>query len=502
MKTSSVIVLSRGTGDDVEVLWSQRNHTMAFLGGFWAFAGGAVEDGDDGLPMQPAPPEGFPAPAFYGCAAREIFEEHGLLVTTEGLRHVATDPALVPHREAVLRGEEFDGALEELGAAIDTDRFWPLARWITPEWFALRFDSEFFSIHLLPDEAVALGEVLTGDLLDGELIDAEWIRPAAALRLWHDAERFITPPIRYLLEAMIEHDDLRQIDLHADDVASTYDAWLSVDGIYLVPLESPTIPPATHTNCIIVGTDRLLVIDPGSPYDTQQELLASLLAQMIEDGKTIEAVVLTHHHPDHVGGVSALVEQFDCDVWAHPKTQALVGDAFHVDRTLSDADRIGHDDDVLRVVYTPGHASDHIALLHERTRVLLAGDLIASHGTILVNPPDGHMGSYLESIDRVRALEPHAIYPAHGWIVTNPLERLDYYASHRLEREEKVFDALVRFDAPATPMDLVPDAYVDAPKTVWPIAARSALAHLEHLVEVERAVRRGGRFVVATSPQR
>lgn len=490
MRPSSVIAVTRGEGEALEVYWSRRRHELSFLGGFWAFAGGSVDPGDEAIPLAGDLAQGMPGRAYYGCAARELFEEMGLLVTTRGVRHVSTDPALAELRARIAGPEDFAAALRERGDVIDADRLLSTGRWETPEWFAARFDSEFFALALTTAENERFGRALGDHLLAEELVVGEWTRPGAALAAWEVGERYFTLPIRRHLEALERAHHPREVDIHSVDVPLHYAEWLAVPGIHLIPLRSPTIPPATHTNCLVVGEERFVVIDPGSPHPRDREVLALLLEQMREDGREFTAIVLTHHHPDHIAGVDDLVERFAVEVWAHEKTAQNV--EFPVARLLHDEERIELGRDSLRCLYTPGHASGHLCFHHERTHAVLAGDLVASVGTILVNPPDGHMGDYLASLARVRDLEPAALYPAHGWILTNPAERLQSYIDHRLQREEKIWRALQAHGAPATAAELVPVAYDDAPHAVWPIATRSALAHLEHLVEGGRARRVGG----------
>lgn len=487
MRQSSVIVPTRGTGSKLEVFWSQRHVDLAFLGGFWAFAGGSLDPGDETLPLTSAPPRGCPGAAHYGCAARELFEEMGLLVTDRGVRHVSEDPGLRRLRELTAAPGEFAAALAARGERIDVERFLPLGAWVTPEWFEIGHDSEFFALHLTSDEDARFGDRLADDLLAAELASGEWIDPEEALWSWRAGTKLITPPIRYLLEAFAGEESVDDVELDADGVALTYDAWLATSGIYLVPLRSLTLPPATHTNCLIVGEDRFVVIDPGSPFEREQELLQLLLDQMVADGRHFEAVVLTHHHPDHIAGVEALQARYGAPLWAHGETASRVD--FATARCLEQGDTIDLGPDSLECHHTPGHAPGHLCFFHPRTGGLIAGDLVASSGTILVNPPDGHMGAYLDSLQRMRDLAARTLYPAHGWVVTNPADRLDFYIRHRLQREDKVHAALVRFAKPATPADLVPDAYDDAPAAVWPLATRSAEAHLIHLVEIGRARR-------------
>jgi glyoxylase-like metal-dependent hydrolase (beta-lactamase superfamily II)/8-oxo-dGTP pyrophosphatase MutT (NUDIX family) len=497
LRESSVIIPTRGEGDRLEVFWSRRQPHLRFLGGFHAFFGGSVEPEDRAIPGANL---GDQAPSFLGCAARELFEEGGLLVTSEGLFHSAahndrfTD--LAAARDHLLAGEiDLAHWLAEHGLRIDASRFSHLGRWVTPEFSEIRFDSHFYVVDLTGAELEHLQADAFGDhLFETELHRGEWVQPRDALSRWRAGELFISPPIRFALDAL--RDAHRGSTARADQADQTDLVGFAeaTGGIYLVPLESPTIPPATHTNCYIVGDERMVMIDPGSPHASENEILFDIVERLLAGGRSLEAVVLTHHHIDHVAGVSQVLQRWNVPVWAHRRTAESLDKTWSIDRFIEHGDRIDLGPDSLEVLHTPGHASGHVAFTHGRTNTAIVGDLVATFGTILVNPPDGHMGDYLESLERLREIAPGALFPAHGWVVSEADAHLEFYIRHRLQREAKVLAALKRFGKPATAADLVPDAYDDAPKKVWPIAARSAEAHLIHLVEIGAATREGAHF--------
>lgn len=261
-------------------------------------------------------------------------------------------------------------------------------------------------------------------------------------------------------------------------------------GIWCLPLKTNTLPPATHTNCYLVGEADFVVIDPGSKDAQERAQLQEVVDAFIAQGRRLQALVLTHHHRDHVDGALALIQAYHTPVWAHRRTAQMLAE-LTVARELSDEQIIDLGKDSLRCLHTPGHAAGHLCLHHARTNSLLAGDLVASVGTIVINPPDGHMGDYLASLRHVRQMGVAQLLPAHGAPIHDADARLDFYITHRLAREARVLDALRRHCAPidapapmhATPMDLVPEVYDEIPPHIWPLAARSLLAHLLHLQE-------------------
>lgn len=275
-----------------------------------------------------------------------------------------------------------------------------------------------------------------------------------------------------------------------------------VPGIRTVLLKTDTLPPATHTHCYLVGDADFVVIDPGSKDAHEQERLRQAVQASIAAGRRFVAIVLTHQHRDHVGGVEALRAQFGVPVWAHRITSEQLP-RIEVQRFLEDEEHIELGADSLRCLHTPGHASGHLCLHHPRSNSLLVGDLVASEGTIVINPPDGHMGDYLESLERARALKARTLLPAHGSPIEAPEPLLTYYLNHRQTREAEVLAVLTSLTGgptakykTVTPADLVPEVYEELPVTVWPLAARSLLAHLIHLAELGHAHQEAGRFRV------
>src|SRR5262249_54554555 len=140
-------------------------------------------------------------------------------------------------------------------------------------------------------------------------------------------------------------------------------------GVFLCPLRAPTIPPATHTNCYLVGGDEMVIIDPGSPYDDQQELLDNVVARFIAQGRRFPEILITHLNPAHPGGVRHLAEKFNLPVSAHRLTAEAISGEVRVDRFIEDGEVIelheaatGQSGAVtwrLRAMWTPGHARGH-----------------------------------------------------------------------------------------------------------------------------------------------
>jgi len=168
------------------------------------------------------------------------------------------------------------------------------------------------------------------------------------------------------------------------------------------------------------------------------------------------------------------------------------------DRAIEGGERLSFGQDTaLEAVHTPGHAPGHLCFVDARSGAMLAGDMVAGIGTILIEPTDGDMTLYIASLREIARREPSMLLPAHGGPIRDAVGKAEGYAAHRLMREEKVLAALAAFGAPATPADIVPTAYEDAPPIVYPIAALATEAHLIKLAAEGRVLRDGTRWKVA-----
>jgi glyoxylase-like metal-dependent hydrolase (beta-lactamase superfamily II) len=265
-------------------------------------------------------------------------------------------------------------------------------------------------------------------------------------------------------------------------------------GIRAIALRTPTLPPATHTTCYLVGPTAgpgpLLVVDPATPYPDQQAALLDVLAAEAAAGRGVTAVVLTHHHRDHVGAAVAVARAHDAPVWAHAATAARLPD-IPIARALAPDDELAAGGGrAVRMIFTPGHAPGHLCVLDPDSGAMIAGDMVAGLGTILIDPSEGDMAQYLASLEAMLALAPRRLLPAHGPMIDDAPGKLREYLAHRRMREAKVLAAVGAAAAPAPA--LVARAYDDTPRALWPLAERSLVAHLVKLVRDGRVVEDAG----------
>ncbi len=256
--------------------------------------------------------------------------------------------------------------------------------------------------------------------------------------------------------------------------------------VRVIPVRTPTLPPAAHTGCYVVGpasgAGALLVIDPASPYPEERAALDAWLDAEAADGRRVVGIALTHHHVDHVGGAAHLAARLGVPVWAHTATAQLLHGRVQVDRLVGADEILDVGGLPVETLHTPGHAAGHLCF-RVPSGAVIAGDMVAGVGTILIDPDEGDMIDYLASLARLAAWPSPRLLPAHGPVIEDGPGKLHGYIAHRGMREARVVAALRDAGGAAAASALVAVAYADTPAPLWPLAQRSLLAHL---VKLER----------------
>lgn len=208
------------------------------------------------------------------------------------------------------------------------------------------------------------------------------------------------------------------------------------------------------------------LIDAGVGHADHVQAIAQALG-----GRALRRVLLTHGHPDHASGVPALQQRW-------PDLEVLSWQA-----PWSDGDRVLAGDVELHVIYTPGHAADHVCFWDPASRGLFCGDMMTATTTILVPPASrgGSLRAYLASLRRMAALEPVVAWPAHGPVIEHPVARIEEYLRHRAQRRAEVeaclADGVTDLDA------IVGRVYAETPQALWPAARLTVESLLEMLAE-------------------
>jgi len=477
---------------DPKVYWVKRSLKLSFMGGWHAFPGGQRDAGDYEVTILNC--DDAEAAAMRACVVREVFEETGVLIA-RGVERLTADQ--LSSMRAALADDRvsFAALLERAGLTLDAELLTELPRYVTPPSMPKRFNTFFF--------AAWLPEGQEAEIIPGELHSGEWLRPREALGKWKRGETLIATPILDVIKALDDRAEGFAERLHLIPQAER-DAHQRVElraGFWVCSLRTPTLPPATHTNCLIVGGDELVVIDPGSPYEEEQQKLDDLLSALLAEGRSVREIIITHLHPDHIGGVNHLARRFNAPVAAHRLTAEAIADTVRVDRLIEDNEVIELPGDPgwrLRALWSPGHARGHLGFYEENSGSLITGDCIVGLGTVVIAPPEGNMVEYLASLRRFLELPRlTALFPAHGPILAEARGKIEEYIRHRGEREAMIVDALARSQAPQTIPEIVRAVYTDVPEAAHRLAEMSVLAHLEKLEAEGRVQRTEVRYALA-----
>jgi recombination protein RecT len=260
---------------------------------------------------------------------------------------------------------------------------------------------------------------------------------------------------------------------------------------------NPGVMTGPGTNSYLMGdaASGFIAVDPG-PAD-KDHLQRLFEAAVHPDGRAgnIRFIVCTHSHPDHSPGAAPLRALCEAQGNKPPilglpsAATARAASEFTPDRALLHGEVLtlqapdGHTHS-LKVLHTPGHAANHVCLLMVEDGLLFSGDHVLNGSTTVVDPPDGNMADYLDSLDLLHAeCTAHSvqyILPAHGHVMLDALGAISHLKAHRLNREAKI--AAVMQSNPDGSLDnWLPLAYDDVDPRIWPVAKRSLLAHVEHL---------------------
>jgi len=442
------------------------------------------------------------------AAVRETFEEVGLLLAAGDFDL----DALQTWRQRLQAGTagvaEFCAAT---GLQLDLRGLAYFSHWLTPPGMPKRFDTRFFAA-LAP-----AGQEADADR--SEAVDAMWLTPVQALA--RETGLTLLPVTRVVLQELAVHasaqaamDAIHQRsevplimprraltargagvvlphelpyaevgrldpegrgDVHATLVAGRV---VALSGRVLritAPNPGPMTGPGTNSY-LVGGGGRWTAIDPGPVSEVH---LQALLAALAAAGGTLERILVTHTHRDHSPGAAALAAATGAPVWGrvaeHPAWQDEHFQPVH--QPQHGQTMAAGPGATLRVLHTPGHASNHLCYLLEEERLLFTGDHVMQGSTVVINPPDGDMAVYLRSLHALLDEPLDWLAPGHGFLVAQPHAVLRGLIAHRLKREAKVLAAL-RQHGPGALEALVEAVYDDVPAKLHGVAQRSLWAHL------------------------
>jgi glyoxylase-like metal-dependent hydrolase (beta-lactamase superfamily II) len=250
--------------------------------------------------------------------------------------------------------------------------------------------------------------------------------------------------------------------------------------------QNPSAFTGPGTNSYLVGSGaRRLLVDPGQGKDEYLPVLERAIERTGCDG--IQEIVLTHGHPDHIGGCEQVMKRYgELRVSKFPWPEVDESYGFDL-RQLGDGDRVETDGATLRGVHTPGHAPDHLCFVLEEERSLFSGDNVLGVGTTVIPSQSGDLGQYMASLERILAEQPSRIYPAHGPCIEDGSGKIREYIAHRLERDAQILDAMAQGAQQVS--DIVKIVYAAYPEALHAAAGQSVTSHLRKLEREGRARR-------------
>lgn len=545
-RPAATLILARETPQGIEVFLLRRAQSAAFVGGAYVFPGGAVDQGDRDahltelcVGMDDATASRLLGVehgglAFWIASIRECFEEAGILLAYDrnGELLSVNDPdtagQLADRRKKLLSGAlNFTEFCRSGGLRLAVDRIAYFSHWITGQGRPRRFDTRFL-ITVAPANQTPSHD-------SGETVDQIWIRPAEALERHRLGElKLVFPTIKTLealagfanTAAMMEHTRAQRPVapvsprgatgrdgprlLIPGDYAYAEVGWIDPDGkrnasyeilpgvvtrlsaqVRRITAPNPGFMTGPGTNSYLVGAgDEIAVIDPGPQSEEHVKVL-------IEEARgRIRWILATHTHMDHSPAASLLKTKTGAELLGMPPPREGRQDqGFLPDRVLAHGQRIEVAGCALRVIHTPGHASNQLCYMLESEKLLFSGDHIMQGSTVVINPPDGDMAVYLASLRLLQREEIACIAPGHGFLMTNAQEIIERLLLHRRDRENKVLKTLQEM-GPATLEEMLPAVYSDVPHRMHPVASRSLLAHLIMLKAEARVTENAGRWTV------
>ena len=531
---AATVLLLRDGAQGPEVLMTRRAMTASFAPGAYVCPGGGI-DAADALAHPHAKRRSTQSDLHLTqaiAAIRESFEELGILLARHANGQMASAADIAALDRHAPQGD-FAAQCAARGLTLAADEVFLLTHWVTDRDLPRRFDVPFL-VTRMPDAQTPVAD-------EKEQFDPVWVRPAEALARHAEGNFFIIYPTIRTLERLqsyatvnsiladcqseqpwftscpragwlggkearyMEHEapfgELAltcpdgQMLHHLDWV--TDQAVLLLKNVQRLTAPNPGVMTGPGTNSYLVGDpdSGYAAIDPG-PADSEH-----LDRLWRAAGGNIRLIVCTHSHPDHSPGAAPL--QALCAQHGHQPpilglashASARAASAFTPDREVGDGERLvlqgANATHTLRVLHTPGHAANHLCLVLEEDGLLFSGDHVLNGSTTVIDPPDGDMNDYLNSLDKLLAAceqdRIDFILPAHGYVLGNLWDAphdaracIRQLQAHRLKREAKILKVMQQHPD-ASMDDWVRQAYDDVPPRLWPVAMRSLLAHVARI---------------------
>ncbi len=521
-RPAATVLLLRDSPQGIEVLMTRRSLTASFAPGAYVFPGGGIDalDAASHAQAKRRHTQSDLRLTQAIAAIRESFEELGILLAYRADHSMATSDDI----GRLTRSQPFAAQCASQGLKLAADQVFVLAHWITDRDLPKRFDVPFL-VARMPE-----GQTPVAD--ESEQFEPVWVRPADALKRHEAGDFFIIFPTIRTLQRLTSFNTVQAVL----DACATNDeplwtscpraGWLggkearymeheapygelaltSPDGQIVHHLDwqsdhpvallknvmrltapNPGVMTGPGTNTYWMGDPKsgYIVIDPGpADPDHLERIWRATSGQ-------IRMIVCTHSHPDHSPGAKPLQALCKDSPLGLPPILGLPSaptanaqSQFTPDRALAHMEVLKVGEHSLKVLHTPGHAANHLCLALLEDGLLFSGDHILNGSTTVINPPDGNMNDYLDSLDLLasecRTHNLAFILPAHGYVLGFAEQAITQLKAHRLKREAKVLAAMQALPHGSL-NEWVALAYDDVPERLWPVAARSLQAHVDRI---------------------
>ena len=473
-RPSSSLMVTRDGVEGVEVLLCRRVDELPAFAGYWSFPGGGASRAD--ISAADSILGGMvdrDLAASLVAMFRELVEELGWVIVDGRLGNADLEV-----RKNVFAAKDGWLTMVESGRLpCDHSGLTTIGRRTTPDFAPIRFDNRFLHFH------AGLGEDVPEPNLSvqTEFDSYRWARPSQFLDDWRENGIKIPPPIITILleleEILPQYQE--EISLSVKELSTRVGEKpiFFAYGVECIPVPTYTLPPASTTNSYIlgIGGDHIIV-DAAARTAEGLAMIGRSVERIRENGGRVIGLLFTHRHIDHVGDLTELQKLGPFPILASAETAESL--PCEVETILTDGDTISlpgvNENQDWRVLITPGHCPGHICLINDSG--LVAGDMVAGIGTILIPPEEGNMEQYLEQLERLAELRPHLIFPSHGVVLPLPQKTFNHYIEHRRKRHKLVLEAVISGTTELSEISQI--AYSDSPEAHPGLARQQTQSHL------------------------
>ena len=491
-RPSASLIVSRMNGNIGEILLCHRVSEVPSFPDFWAFPGGGVSRTDrrtsDENPKWLANTQD---PVTSITLLRELVEEIGFSPDGKGSLELVDEEI---QENICINKEKWAYYVKNGEIKIDNFNSQIIAVRTMPPFAPIRFTNTFH--HLSIGDSKIEPRFPKGM---SEFDEYRWWKPENLLQSWLNHEVRLPPPqvtlIRDICESLEENGDLASaFDKLSINPSEGYHILEFAPGVECIPLPTQTLPPATHTNCYVLGVPggERVIIDPAAKSKDALEILSKKIDEIRLSGSEIIATIFTHKHQDHIGNLEEIDKMYRAPIWASKETLEAIS-KLENNKVLQENDSFvlkgNNSSECWDIIDTPGHCPGHICLVGDAG--IVSGDNVTVIGTILVPSTDGDMNKYLEGLQRMKELNPPLLFPGHGPFSANPEKLLNRYIKHRSKRHQLVLDAVKDF---SDLQEIAKKSYEDTLNAHPKLLIDQTLSNLKGHIESGEIIHENGKY--------